>query len=122
MGIIGVHSIFFFVADLERSKAFYRALFDIEPIENSPSIASFSLGGVELMLHVDGEISRIPPNGPRGTGMAVHVQVEGIDLLWQRLHAQGFQLLEPPTKQPWGFTEFGMLDPDGYHVEFVERS
>ncbi len=122
MKVVSVQSVFFFVADLERSKAFYRDVLGAEPVEQGPSIASFNVGGVELMLHADGDTPRVPPGSARGAGVAVHFQVEGIHALWERLHGLGIQLSEQPTQQPWGFIEFGVRDPDGYEVEFLEPS
>jgi catechol 2,3-dioxygenase-like lactoylglutathione lyase family enzyme len=122
MAAISIHSLFFFVSDLERSKAFYRNLLDIEPVQRSPNLASFDIAGVEFMLHADGDAPRVPPGSQRGGGVALHIQVQGIHELWERLHGLGIPLAERPTQQPYGFIEFAVHDPDGYEVEFVEPS
>jgi len=120
--IVSIQSVFFFVADLERSKVFYRGVLGAEPVEQGPNIASFNVGGVELMLHADGDTPRVTPGSARGAGVTVHFQVEDIHALWERLHGLGIHLTEQPTPKPWGFTEFGVRDPDGYEVEFLEPS
>ena len=115
-----VHSVFFFVTDLDRSKAFYHKLLDIEPVEQGPSMAAFDIGGVQLLIHRDGDTPRVPAGSERGAGVALHIQVEGIHALWDRLNSLGIPLEEEPTVQPYGVTEFAIKDPDGYEVEFVE--
>ena len=120
MKFTGVHSVFFFVADLERSKAFYQQVLGLAPAYEASTIASFRLGNVELMLHADGSTPRVPAGSKRGAGFALHLQVEGIHAFWEHLQSSGIQLGEKPTQQPYGVTEFSLHDPDGYEVEFVE--
>ena len=120
MTVPSVHSVFFFVADLERSTAFYQQVLGTAPTYQQGSVVAFNLGGVELMLHADGSTPRVSQGSKRGEGFALHLQVEGIHALWERLHQAGVQLDEKPTEQPYGVTEFAVRDPDGYEVEFVE--
>ena len=72
------------------------------------------------MLHADNATTKVPQGPKRGEGFALHLRVEGIHALWDRLHQAGVALDEEPTEQPYGVTEFAVHDPDGYEVEFVE--
>ena len=119
MKVVGVHSVFFFVEDLERSMAFYREVLGIEPVQLAPAIASVDIGGVQLLLHADGDTPRVPPGSRRGAGVSIHIQVEGVHALWDRLRGLGISIPEKPTEQH-GFTDFAIKDPDGYDVEFLE--
>ena len=120
MTIPSVHSVFLFVSDLERSTAFYQQVLGAAPAYRQGSVAAFDLGGVELMLHADGSARRVEQGSKRGEGFALHLRVEGVHALWDRLHEAGVQLDERPTERPYGVTEFAVHDPDGYEVEFVE--
>ena len=121
MPVVKVHSVFHFVSDLERSKEFYRKLLDIEPVEQGPALASIPIGGVELLLHADGDVVRVPAASVRGAGVSLHIEVRDIQSVWDRLQGQGITTEEEPTLQPYGFMEFGVRDPDGYEIEFVEQ-
>ncbi len=120
MGVTQVHSVLLFVADLPRSLEHYKTLLDIEPVEQSESLVAFQIGGTQLLLHADGGSERVPAGTDRGAGVSIHIQVEDIEAHWSRLNKLGVPLEEKPTKQPWGFVEFAVKDPDGYEVELLE--
>ena len=120
MPVSNVQSVFFFVTDLERSKDYYQKVLDIEPIQQGPSMVAIPIGGVNLLLHADGDTVRVRPPSKRGAGVSLHIQVHDIQAVWERLRGLGISTEEAPTEQPYGFMEFAIKDPDGYEVEFVE--
>lgn len=46
-----------------------------------------------------------------------HIQlaftVEDVDRAYKRLSAMGAEIVEPPTRRPWGAKNMSFLDPDG---------
>ena len=121
MKVESIHVVFLFVSDLSKSVAYYEKLLGIPAIHNSDATqAAFEVGGVQLMLHGDGDIERVPSGSVRGAGMTVHFQIDDAHAYWEHLGQLGIPLQERPEDQPWGYREFGVTDPDGYEIEFIQ--
>lgn len=121
MEVEGVHTIFVFVSDLPRSQDFYQKLLGKEPSrQRADMLASFTLGGVNLLLHSDAHATWLPKEVKKGVGVALHLQVKDIDAHWTRLKDLGITLPEEPSTLHTGIRKFAMKDPDGYEVELVE--
>jgi catechol 2,3-dioxygenase-like lactoylglutathione lyase family enzyme len=56
--------------------------------------------------------------GPRKRGIVV--EVDDVNRLYERLQAEVTVVREIST-QPWGFRDFGLIDPDGNAVIFFSR-
>ena len=115
-----INSVLFIVSDLERSKAFYQKVFDVEPQQFAPNLASLDVNGLLLQLNGDATAPWVPPKAERGGGVGVHFGVDDIQAVWDRLHTLGISLPEKPTQRPWGLTTFVITDPDGYEVQFQQ--
>ena len=120
MNVTGMHSIFLFVSDLNRSVNFYRNILEIEPAFQQGKMAGFNVNHVQLLLHADGDVARVPPGASRGSGTAFHFDVKDIDKHWEHLNKLNIPLHEKPADQPYGMREFAVKDPDGYEIEFVQ--
>jgi uncharacterized glyoxalase superfamily protein PhnB len=47
------------------------------------------------------------------------VEVDDIHALFAELQGRGADIVQPPTKQSWGGTDFHVRDPDGNVISFV---
>ncbi len=121
MKVANVHLVFLFVSNLSKSVTYYQKLLGVQPVQQGDTQVVFDIGGVQLMLHADGETERVPSGSVRGAGVSVHFQIDEADAYWEHLRQVGVPLMEPPEDQPWGYREFGVKDPDGYEIEFVQR-
>lgn len=59
---------------------------------------------------------------PKGVGMTIHLQLEGIEEAYDAVLDEGLQILYPLEVRPFGVKEFWCFDPDGYLVVVEERS
>ena len=55
-----------------------------------------------------------------GRGQVIGVAVEGIDEIFAAVKEQGAKILFAIEDRPWSCREFGVEDPNGYHLYFRE--
>lgn len=119
--VLRVDTVFLFVSDLERSRAFYQQLLGVEPTHHRDGMmAQFEVGETHLRLHSDASATWLPAGATKGVGLGLHLGVTGIDDQWRRLQALGVPVPEEPTTLHTGIRKFALKDPDGYQVELVE--
>jgi catechol 2,3-dioxygenase-like lactoylglutathione lyase family enzyme len=120
--MIGLHHVGIHVASLERSIAFYAAVFGLRVVARltfgAEQIAFLEAGAARVELIVDG-------SGGRQTGMVDHLAFEVADLdawVW-RLREHSVQLLdEAPVDVPLlGARILFCLGPDGERIELFEQ-
>ncbi len=122
-----------FVDDVERSAAFYAAALGLQPPPgfDPRGYVPVSAGQVRIGLQL---ASALPAGhhfrpahfaGPRGVGVEIVIEVDDVDAAFSRARdaarAHGGQL-EPLAAQPWGQTDFRLIDPDGYYVRVTSRN
>jgi catechol 2,3-dioxygenase-like lactoylglutathione lyase family enzyme len=120
MKVANVQVVFLFVSDLPTSVEYYQKLLGLQAVQHGDTQAAFDVYGVQLMLHADGDTERVPSGSVRGAGVSVHFKVDDAHAYWENLKQLEIPLMEPPEDQPWGYREFGVKDPDGYEIEFVQ--
>lgn len=105
-------AIIFLVADLERTKNFYRDAIGIA-LEQQDGFLLGKLPGSELVFF-QGEATA-------GTSPQIVFGLEhgGIDTLAQRLVKQGVQVVTPVTEAPDGWS-FELRDPDDHKLAFFQ--
>jgi hypothetical protein len=104
------------VRDLGRSVQFYRdGLRFAEESEPSDSVAHLRAGDLHLILSEDGE-----PTDCRGAGVALAVEVTGVDSYHDALIARGLEPGRPYSDGPR--RSFTVTDPDGYEWRFTQGS
>ena len=104
------------VADLPRSLLFYEQALGLAFSRQSPRAAETMVGEVRLLLHEDFAPSL--KNGRRGAGVSLHLSVLDVDACCGELRRSGLKIRAEPANHPWG-RECGVIDPDGYEVEFI---
>jgi len=86
--------------------------------DGSDGWSFLSRDAFKLML---GECRDEKPAGELGDhSYVVYLLVDGIDQLYEEVHARGVELLSAPVTEPWGMREFGIRTPDGHRIRFGE--
>lgn len=116
-----------FVADVARSLAFYRDVLGFETLREAPSgYVSIGREGAVLGLQAAARLPgdhpvRPAPGHPVGLGVELVVVVEDVAGLHARAAAHGGGEVTALVAQPWGLTDFRVVDPDGYYLRITGR-
>ncbi len=109
------------VKDLQVSADFYTEKFDFNVMANNPGYILLQRSALILGLKTD-ELLWYPDPGEqpveslvRGVGIELVLEISDIDQFHSRMQQAGVPIHEPLKEQPWGATDFRMLDPDGYY-------
>ncbi|EHK63706.1 VOC family protein [Achromobacter arsenitoxydans] len=109
--------VIFYVEKPEASAAFYSALLQRPPLENSPTFAMFRLDS-GLMLGLWSRYTVEPAAAGRGGATELAFTVADADAVNQRhvdWSLRGLPILQAPTDMDFGRT-FVALDPDGHRL------
>jgi catechol 2,3-dioxygenase-like lactoylglutathione lyase family enzyme len=110
-----------FVTDLSASVDFYRRVLKFKIGEQqSDGYTPMTNGQVKLALNL---YSSLPDNHPvkaatnerLGRGVEIVLEVDDIGAMYEHVTAQNWPLSSELKRQPWGKTDFRLLDPDGYY-------
>ena len=101
----------------ERSQRFYRdtlglAIYREYETGDVPGLVFFLGNG---LLEVSGRSA-----DPRGSAMAIWIQVRDVEAEHLRLLAAGVPVIREPRLEPWGLVEMWIADPDGVRIALVE--
>jgi uncharacterized glyoxalase superfamily protein PhnB len=69
-------------------------------------------------------MERMAPHSLVGAGhggYTLEIEVENVDVEYQRLLELHAQIVKPPTTQPWGLRSVWFRDPDGNLINFYAR-
>jgi predicted enzyme related to lactoylglutathione lyase len=106
--------ILLFVADPQKSTEFYEHIFDLKPVQQSPTFALFALKNsvmLGLWLSKTVEPTVLMPAG--GSEIAFsHIDVDALYGEWLKL---GINIAQAPTDMDFGRT-FVALDPDSHRI------
>ena len=114
-----------FVSDVQRSVAFYGDVLGFDVLRAAPSGYS-SVGREGAVLGLN-DVARLPeahPSRPRpgealGRGVELVVMVDDVAALHARAAATGKAEVSALAAQPWGLTDFRVIDPDGYYIRIT---
>ena len=116
---------FVLVHDPDLALAFYRDTLDLE-LRNDVAredfrwitVGSASQPGVEIVL--TNYLHGSPTDGDaiaalvaKGAMNGVHFHTDDLDAAFAQLRAWGAEIVEEPTKQPWGAVDGAVRDPSG---------
>ncbi len=118
-----------YVADQQRSTAFYTAALARAPRLHVPGMTEFELAaGAVLGLMPEQGIVRLlgealpDPSGARGIARAeLYLQVDDAAACHARALAAGAVELSPPQPRNWGDVAGYLRDPDGHVLAFASR-
>lgn len=120
------------VRDLERSRRFYGEVLGLEEIARPPNFtfggAWFRVGEDEIHLldeaDTTGRAGMPEPGRSLDGGLATHLalEVDDLQVVQERMTAHGISPASGPMPRGDGVLQVFLRDPDGYVVEFFERT
>ncbi len=120
------------VSDLERSRGFYGDALGLEEVPRPPNFtfagAWFRFGETEIHLLAEADTTGragAPDPGPSAAyGLVAHIalEVEDLEPNLARLEENGVPLIGGPMPRGDGFVQAFFRDPDGYVLEFFQRT
>lgn len=122
------------VAELGTTEAFYAGILDLQvkrgvTVRGAPEHLIMKRGDWELIFVEEAAVITTHPvleerlgSYPKGVGMTLHFQVEGIEDIYDALVDEGLEILYPLEEKPYGMKELWCFDPDGYLVVLEESS
>ena len=117
-----------FVQDVRRSVAFYRDVLGFEVLGKAPGgYVSIGRQGAVLGLSAASQLPADHPVRPEpgrraGLGVELVVVVDDVAASHAVAVASGSPGVTALVEQPWGLTDFRVLDPDGFYVRITGRS
>lgn len=103
-----------FVENPVKSANFYRTLFQLEPIEVSPTFALFALTN-GVMLGFWSRYTAEPAVTSLPGASEICFAVDNVDNVYNAWAMQGVTVIQKPTEMDFGRT-FVALDPDGHRI------
>jgi len=101
------------VHDLERSAAWYVAVFECERFDLPGGGWVFCrAGNVRFMLGLCPDA--IPASDIGDHSYVAYLDVDDVDAVYERALAAGAEVLKLPTDEPWGRRELALRSPDGH--------
>lgn len=116
-----------FVNDLEKSVHFYQNILRLPQGAKSDTSVRFDAEDFSLLLS---DQSILPETHyfssekwkqPKGTGVELVIVVPNIHQVYQHIQNEKYPIYENIKKQPWGMTDFRLVDPDGYYVRVTSK-
>lgn len=106
-----------YVADVPKSVAFYRDLFDKEPVHASPGFGLFTLeNGTAWALWQRDEVEPAVSAQPGAAEYCFAIDSrEALETLAAAWKGQGIPVVQEPVDLDFGYT-FTALDPDGHRL------
>ncbi len=105
-----------YVAQLDRSLAFYRDALGFKVIETYPGAYArlrSPSGTTSIALHV---LEKGQGLDPKLEGMRLYFEVKALERFCEGLAAKGVPLEQPPKDMPWGWRHAYLRDPDGHQI------
>jgi lactoylglutathione lyase len=113
-----------FVADLERSVAFYRDMLGLPFKLYGDGYAEFATRGTRFGLYDRNRLQELTgqgPEAPQRPGGEVVFLVADVDAEAERVGAAGATILAGPVDRAWGHRTVHLEDPDGFVVELAQE-
>jgi lactoylglutathione lyase len=113
-----------FVADLERSVAFYRDVIGVPFKLQGDGYAEFATEGSRFGLYDRNRLDELTGHdatAPGRPGGEVVFLVEDVDAEAERLRGAGATILKGPVDRAWGHRTLHVQDPDAFVVELAEE-
>jgi catechol 2,3-dioxygenase-like lactoylglutathione lyase family enzyme len=116
-----------FVKDMPASIDFYSRVLGFELCEE-PKGAYIPLRKGEVLIGLNLRLN-LPQDHPIqsraneriGRGVEIVLEVSDINAVYQHVLAEGWPIAGKLQRQPWGLSDFRLLDPDGYYLRLTSR-
>lgn len=103
-----------FVSNPQKSSLFYQDIFEIMPIEKSPTFVMFALKN-GVMLGLWSKYTAEPPVEALPGALEICFATENVDALYEEWSQKQVTVAQKPTDMDFGRT-FVVLDPDGHRI------
>src|SRR3989344_8150202 len=115
-----ITNLLFWVQENKLSEKFYKKLgFQIVRSDDQHSVVKLRDFEIFLVNMRDEEkFAKDSMAAEKGRGMYVYIQVDDIDVEYQKLERLGIKPATKPKDWEWGNREFIVKDPDGYKLVF----
>jgi catechol 2,3-dioxygenase-like lactoylglutathione lyase family enzyme len=117
-----------FVSDLEKSGDFYTNVLGFERLKGEADYVPVRSGSVLIGLCQAATLKSKHYFNPelqkdrRGLGTEIVLEVDDVRAFFEKVKASGYKKISSPLwKQPWGATDFRIIDPDGYYLRITSR-
>jgi len=108
------------VADVEKSRAFYRdqlGFVEKERWEQDGVLRGVELAAGSVTVWLSQDDWKKGRDRVKGQGFRLYCgTTQDVDALATRIQARGGVLTEEPKDQPWGGRAFSLVDPDGFAI------
>jgi lactoylglutathione lyase len=121
-----VGAITLFVEDSERSRSFYRNVFDEPAVYEDEVSAAFKFENTIVnLLELPSARDLIDPGDvadpEAGSRFQLTIWVDDADRVCAELATRGVKLLNGPMNRDWGMRTASFTDPDGHIWEIAQR-
>lgn len=103
-----------FVENPQKSSLFYQEIFEIKPIEESPTFVMFALKN-GVMLGLWSKYTAEPRVDASPGASEICFSTDDVDALYEALGKKHVTIAQKPTDMDFGRT-FVALDPDGHRI------
>jgi len=103
-----------FVANPQKSAQFYQQIFDIKPIETSPTFVMFALKN-GVMLGLWSRYTAEPRVESPAGALEICFPAQDVDAVYEAWGKKEVTVAQKPTDMDFGRT-FVILDPDGHRI------
>jgi catechol 2,3-dioxygenase-like lactoylglutathione lyase family enzyme len=106
--------------DVARLRAFYADALRAEA-DGDDTFTAFRIDGAALSLFSAEGMERMAPGSTDGAGVGrntLEIEVDDVDIEFERLQRLDCTVVKPPTTQAWGRRSVWVRDPDGNIVNF----
>ena len=116
-----------FVSDLLTSLDFYSRVLGFEiGSQQTDGYTPITNGEILIGLNLRSNLPDDHPvqskeNERLGRGIEIVLEVDDVDEIYEHVSAQDWPLADKLQRQPWGLTDFRVLDPDGYYLRITSR-
>ena len=118
-----------FTSNMNKSVEFYTEIlgFEMEGEQMNNAYQPVKRGHVVLGIGPLDKLSKdhhfIPgvPPVQNGYGVEIVLEVDNITEVYKKVRTSGYPIHDPLKIQPWGLTDFRLVDPDGYYLRITSK-
>lgn len=118
-----------FTSNMEKSVDFYTGVLDfkMEGSSINHSYQPVKKGNVTLGIGPLRKLSEDhhfnPKDGTiqKGYGVELVLEVDNVTEVYEQVKSSGYPIHGPLKTQPWGLTDFRLVDPNGYYLRITSK-
>jgi len=116
-----------FAGDLRASLEFYERVLGFgKEAERPGGYTPLAKGAVRIALNLRSDLDadhpiRVAADERPGRGVEIVLEVDDVDAVYQHVRSEGWPRSAELRRQPWGLTDFRLLDPDGHYWRVTSR-